>query len=119
MIKASEIVNVIVDEANNQLDVNLYLEGHSWCAYERSAYHLASLKVPVVLKKEVVCDGYDVILLKALIDVNEMSFPLSPKTRLATVADDRLKFRMKMKIEGFLEWKSAQLTSMPSSKIGS
>ena len=32
-----------------------------WCAYERSAYYLTQMEVPVVLKKEVIHDDYDVV----------------------------------------------------------
>ena len=64
----SLVENVLVNEIDNQNGVHLYLEGNKWCAYERSAYYLAKLKVPVVIKKEIVREGYDVILLKAFFE---------------------------------------------------
>lgn len=48
----SLVENVLVNEIDNQNGVHLYLEGNKWCAYERSAYYLAKLKVPVVIKRK-------------------------------------------------------------------
>ena len=72
MEHAAQVENVLVNEIDNQNGVHLYLEGNKWCAYERSAYYLAQLKVPVVIKKEIVRDGYDVVLLKAFFEVDDM-----------------------------------------------
>ena len=53
MEHAAQVEYVLVNEIDNQNGVHLYLEGNKWCAYERSAYYLAQLKVPVVIKKEI------------------------------------------------------------------
>lgn len=110
----SLVENVLVNEIDNQNGVHLYLEGDKWCAYERSAYYLAKLKVPVQIKKEVVRGGYDVILLKAFFTVDDMCLPLAPKTVLRQVADDKLLFQVNDSIEGFSEWKSFQLDKLPA-----
>lgn len=110
----SIVEKVLVKEIDNNNAVYLYLEGNAWCAYERSAYYLTRLKVPVVLEKEIVRDGYDVILLKAFIAVDDMSLPLAPTTELKLVSDDKLSFRMNANIEGFPEWKATQLMKLPA-----
>lgn len=94
--------------------VSTYLEGDSWCAYERSAYYLAKLNVPVILQKEVIREGYDVVLLKALFAVDDMCLPLAPKMELKRVADDKLQFHMYDDIDGFPEWKASQLNKLPA-----
>lgn len=109
MKQASDVEKVLVNEIDNASDVYLYLEGNSWCAYERSAYYLAKLNVPVKLVKEIVHEGYDVVLLKAYFAVDDMCLPLAPKTELRKVADDNLQFRVKECIDGFPEWKNSQL----------
>lgn len=108
------VENVLINEIDNHDGVHLYLEGNKWCAYERSAYYLAQLKVPVVIEREIVRDGYDVILLKAFFGVNDMCLPLAPKTVLRQVADDKLLFQMNDNIEGFSEWKAFQLNKLPA-----
>lgn len=111
---AAQVENVLVNEIDNQNGVHLYLEGNKWCAYERSAYYLAKLKVPVVIKKEIVRDGYDVVLLKAYFEVDNMCLPLAPKTVLKQVADDKLLFQVNDRIDGFSEWKAFQLDKLPA-----
>lgn len=101
-------------EIDNMDGVHLYLEENMWCAYERSAYYLASLNVPVCLKREVVRDGYDVVLLKATLSTESISLPLSPKTVLKWVADDRLTFGVTHSFSDFPEWKSNQLCRLPA-----
>lgn len=81
----------------------LRLEDNAWYAYERSAYFLAKLKVPVIIKREVVRGGYDIILLKASVAVDDLNLPLAPKTVLKLVADDNLQFLTSEKFEGFKE----------------
>lgn len=66
MERIADVEKVLMNEIDNLHGVYLYLEGDSWCAYERSAYYLAKLNVPVILQKEVIREGYDVVLLKAL-----------------------------------------------------
>jgi hypothetical protein len=89
-----------------------YLEGDAWCAYERSAYYLTQMEVPVVLKKEVIHDDYDVVLLKAFFAVNDMYLPLSPTAVLKLVADDKLQFQIRDRVEGFSEWKENELKKL-------
>lgn len=107
--QASDVEIVLSKEVNNPDSVYLYLEGDAWCAYERSAYYLAKIQAPVKLEKEVIRDGYDVVLLKALFRVDDLALPLSSSTLLKLVADDKLLFQMKERIDGFPEWKARQL----------
>ena len=95
MERIVDVEKVLMNEIDNLHGVYLYLEGDSWCAYERSAYYLAKLNVPVILQKEVIREGYDVVLLKAL-------------------ADDKLQFHMYDDIDGFPEWKASQLNKLPA-----
>ena len=76
MERIADVEKVLMNEIDNLHGVYLYLEGDSWCAYERSAYYLAKLNVPVILQKEVIREGYDVVLLKALFAVDDMCLPL-------------------------------------------
>ena len=85
MERIVDVENVLMNEIDNLHGVYLYLEGDSWCAYERSAYYLAKLNVPVILQKEVIREGYDVVLLKALFAVDDMCLPLAPKMELKRV----------------------------------
>ena len=62
MKQASDVESILLNEVDNEKYVYLYLEGDTWCAYERSAYYLA-MEFPVVLDKEIVHDGYEVILM--------------------------------------------------------
>lgn len=94
MERIVDVEKVLMNEIDNLHGVYLYLEGDSWCAYERSAYYLAKLNVPVILQKEVIREGYDVVLLKALFAVDDMCLPLAPKMELKRVADDKLQFHM-------------------------
>ena len=82
MERIADVEKVLMNEIDNLHGVYLYLEGDSWCAYERSAYYLAKLNVPVILQKEVIREGYDVVLLKALFAVDDMCLPLAPKMEL-------------------------------------
>lgn len=107
--KASVVEIVLSKEVNNPDSVYLYLEGDAWCAYERSAYYLAEIQAPVKLEREVVGDGYDVVLLKAFFRVDDLRLPLSSSTFLKLVADDKLLFQLKERIDGFPEWKARQL----------
>ena len=114
MERIVDVEKVLMNEIDNLHGVYLYLEGDSWCAYERSAYYLAKLNVPVILQKEVIREGYDVVLLKALFAVDDMCLPLAPKMELKTVADDKLQFHMYDDIDGFPEWKASQLNKLPA-----
>lgn len=108
--RASTVVEIVLSkEANNPDSVYLYLEGNAWCAYERSAYYLAKMQAPVKLEKEVVGDGYDIVLLKAHCGVDDLQLPLSSSSSLKKVADDNLLFQLKERIDGFHEWKTRQL----------
>jgi len=111
MESISKIEHVLLNEVDNPNKVYLYLEGDAWCAYERSAYYLAAIK-QVCLEKEIIGDGYDVILLKAYFRIDEMSLPLSPGVSLKSVADDKLQFSMNKGVEGFPEWKRKQLEKL-------
>lgn len=109
---ASLVERVLLNEVNNPNNVYLYLEGNAWCAYERSAYYLAKMQAPVTLEKEVIRDGYDVVLLKAMFYVDDMYLPLSPTAVLKLVADDKLQFEIKDRVEGFPEWKETELRKL-------
>jgi hypothetical protein len=109
MEKASDVEQVLMNEVDNPDGVYMYLEGDSWCAYERSAYYLSSLRVPVKLEKEVVRGGYDVVLLKAMFKTSEMTLPLSPMALLKQVSDDKVLFQIKDPARGFSQWKADQL----------
>ncbi|KKB48709.1 MULTISPECIES: hypothetical protein [Bacteroidales] len=113
MKQASDVESILLNEVDNEKYVYLYLEGDTWCAYERSAYYLA-MEFPVVLDKEIVHDGYEVILMKASFNVDKMQLPLFRTAVLRTVADDRLLFQISRTVEGFVEWKEQQLRSLPA-----
>ena len=70
--------------------------------------------MPVVLQKEVIREGYDVVLLKALFAVDDMCLPLAPKTELKRVADATWHFHIYDSIDGFPEWKASQLNKLPA-----
>lgn len=106
------IMNVLQNEVDNPNGVHLYLEGNAWCAYERSAYYLVSLKAPVRVNREIIRDGYDVVLLKATFAMDDMQLPIAPNTVLRSVADEELLFQVVGKIDGFLEWKESQLKDL-------
>lgn len=110
---ASGVEKVLMNEIDNRDGVYLYLEGNAWCAYERSAYYLSSLNVPIKLEKEV-CKQYDTVLLKALFNVENMCLPLASNMVLRRVGDDSLQFQIDNVIDGFSEWKTLQLGKMPA-----
>ena len=85
MKQASDVESILLNEVDNEKYVYLYLEGDTWCAYERSAYYLA-MEFPVVLDKEIVHDGYEVILMKASFNVDKMQLPLFRTAILRTTA---------------------------------
>ena len=105
MERIADVEKVLMNEIDNLNGVYLY---------ERSAYYLAKLNVPVILQKEVIREGYDVVLLKALFAVDDMCLPLAPKMELKRVADDKLQFHMYDDIDGFPEWKASQLNKLPA-----
>ena len=101
MEQASDVVELVLPhEVDNPNSVYLYLEGDAWCAYERSAYYLTQMEVPVV------------VLLKAFFAVNDMYLPLSPTAVLKLVADDKLQFQIRDRVEGFSEWKENELKKL-------
>ncbi|MBC8620150.1 hypothetical protein H8788_20645 [Parabacteroides faecis] len=115
MKRASDVELILLNEVENNRYVHLYLEGNTWCAYERSAYYLAVMNFPVCLDIEIVHDdGYEVILMKASFNIDQMRLPLCRSTVLRTVADDRLLFQIDKPIEGFVEWKGGQVSRMPA-----
>lgn len=103
------VETVLGNEIENPDGVYMYLEGDTWCAYERSAYYLASLLVPVKLKKEVIGEGYDVVLMKASLPTDSISIPLAPSVTLEKVADNLLFFRIRKEFDGFYEWKKEKI----------
>lgn len=111
MKQTSEVELILLNEVNNKKYVYLYLEGDTWCAYERSAYYLAK-EFPVILDKEIVHGGYEVILMKASFHIDEMQLPLFRTAVLRAVADDRLLFQIPNTVEGFVEWKERQLKGL-------
>lgn len=112
MERVSDIEVVLLNEVDNPNNVFMYLEGDTWCAYERSAYYLAEKLASVVIKKEVIGEGYDVVLLKAQFRVTDMCLPLSPGVALKSVADDKLQFCLDKRVDGFPEWKRKQLEKL-------
>lgn len=101
------MINVLQQEVDNTNQMILYQEGDEWCAYEHSAYYLAEKVSSVILKKEILGDGYDVILVKA--QVKDPLSPLVPGVTLKWVADDKLQFIFDGDIDGFPEWKEKQI----------
>ena len=114
MKRASDVELILLNEVDNNRYVHLYLEGDTWCAYERSAYYLAVRDFPVSLDIEVVHDGCEVILMKASFNIDQMRLPLCRSIVLRSVADDRLLFQLDKPITGFVEWKGEQLSGMPA-----
>lgn len=112
MERIADIENVLLNELDNPNSVYLYLEGDTWCAYERSAYYLAEKVSFVILQKEIIKEGFDVILLKAVFPVDKMNLPLSPGIALKSVADEQLLFSLDKQVEGFPEWKRKQLEKL-------
>lgn len=113
MKQASDVESILSNEVDNKKYVYLYLEGDCWCAYERSAYYLA-MEFPVVLDKEIVHDGYEVVLMKASFSIDKMRLPLFRTAVLRTVADDRVLFQITRTFDGFVEWKEQQLKRLPA-----
>lgn len=114
MKQISDVELILLNEVDNNRYVHLYLEGDTWCAYERSAYYLAVMDFPVSMDIEIVHDGYEVILMKASFNIAQMRLPLCRSVVLRTVADDRLLFQLDKPIDGFIEWKGEQLSGMPA-----
>lgn len=106
------VERVLPHEIDNEDTLYLYLEGDEWCAYERSAYYLATLKKSVQVVKEILRDGYDVILMKARFRMDELSLPLAPFTSLVSVADDKIAFRLDRTIDGFGSWKQEAIAPL-------
>ena len=113
MERIADVEKVLMNEIDNLHGVYLYLEGDSWCAYERSAYYLAK-EFPVVLNKEIVHDGYEVILMKASFNIDKMRLPLFRSAVLKRVGDDQVLFQIPGRVDGFVEWKAEQLDGMPA-----
>ncbi len=101
------MMKVLQQEVDNTNRMILYQEGDSWYAYEHSAYFLASKLSSVIVKKEILAEGYDVILVKA--KVEDPLSPLSTGFTLKWAADDTLQFAIDEPITGFPEWKENQL----------
>lgn len=112
MKQAFDVEEILLNEVDNEKYVYLYLEGDNWCAYERSAYYLAK-EFPVVLNKEIVHGGYEVILMKASFNIDKMQLPLFRSAVLKRVGDDQLLFQIPHTIDGFVEWKAELLDGMP------
>lgn len=64
------------------------------------------------IKERSVRSDYDVVLLKAFFAVNDMYLPLSPTAVLKLVADDKLQFQIRDRVEGFSEWKENELKKL-------
>lgn len=105
----SKVESVLSKEADNPDSVYLYREGDVWCAYERSAYYLAKLASPLLLAKEIIGGGYDVVLLKAVFHIDDMSRLSSPFIQLKKVSRNKIRLQLHACAEGFREWKEKQL----------
>ncbi len=110
MLQAKDIEHVLFHEIDNTNQIIMYLEGEDWCAYERSAFHLFRKKPTINICREVVADGYDVVLVKAFFPMEDLGDILSGLT-LKLVADGRLQFVLEERNDGFPEWKKTQLNS--------
>lgn len=111
MSSSTDIVQVLSREVDNTNILHMYLEGDSWCAYERSAFYLIHLHLhlPLTVEKEVLKEGYDLVLLKAKFKVTDMMLPLAPTVCLKEIADDSVTFLLRNPEAGFPEWKKEQL----------
>lgn len=107
----SYVERILVNEVENRQHVYLYLEGDCWCAYERSAYYLAQLNLPIQLQREVIKDGYDVILLKASVPVNCLDISQGGNMTLKRFGETDVEFKLLSDIYGFSEWKASQLNT--------
>lgn len=105
----SIVEKILVNEVENKQHVYLYLEGDNWCAYERSAYYLAQLNLPIQLQCEIVRDGYDVILLKACVPMNFLDMSKDSNMTLKRFGETDVEFKLLSDIYGFPEWKMSQL----------
>ena len=115
MICATDIVSILEKEMDNRNDIHLYLDGNLWIAYERSAYNLASLHVPMRMEREVIREGIDVILLKAAFRLDDLRASLKPSVELKLLSDDNLQFIMCPESrEDFSTWRAAQLKQLPA-----
>ncbi len=115
MVPVAEMVNILEKEMNNRNEIHLYLDGSYWLAYERSAYNLARLHVPVVMEREVIREGIDVILLKASFGINELHPFLTPSVELKLLSDNSIQFVIYTKSEeDFSQWKADQLSKLPA-----
>lgn len=103
------VERVLVNEISNEQNVYLYLEDNKWCAYERSAYYLAQLGISVQLERTVIRGGFDVILLKASLPINDMSLSNGSKMKLKRLGETDLHFQLSIDIKGFVDWKRSQL----------
>ena len=57
-------------------------------------------------------DVVGLVLLKAFFAVNDMYLSLSPTAVLKLVADDKLQFQIRDRVEGFSEWKENELKKL-------
>lgn len=106
--EVSYVEKILINEIGNNGYIYLYFEDGHWCAYERSAYFLIQLNAPVQLKKEVIHDGYDVILLKATVPSTYMNSS-DVDMQLKSFGETDAEFKLSGNIEGFPEWKMSQL----------
>lgn len=106
--EVSYVEKILINEVGNKENIYLYFEEGNWCAYERSAYFLIQLNAPVQLKKEVIRNGYDVVLLKATMSSIYMNFS-GADIQLKSFGETDAQFKLSGNIEGFPEWKMSQL----------
>jgi len=105
----NRVVEVLTREIDNHRNVYLFLEGENWCAYERSAYYLYSLNVPLKIDKKIVNGGYEIILVKAHINKRDLDFPICNNAVLKSVSDTSLIFSIKDTFKDFISWKKEKL----------
>ena len=108
--EVSYVEKILINEVGNRESIYLYLEEGHWCAYESSAYYLIQLNAPVQLKKEIIRDGFDVILLKATVPHTYMNSSVTTM-HLKSFGETDAEFKLSGSIEGFSEWKMSQLKS--------
>lgn len=105
------VENVLLIEIDNQNGIYLYRENEFWCAYERSAYYLAAMSLPVELKKEVV-KGIDLVVLKAYFRIETVFEQLTASSKFAQLeqlADNSIKYQIHLSLNGFGDWKKQML----------
>lgn len=109
------VENAILTEMDNQNGIYLYLENNNWCAYERSAYYLAAMSLPVELRKEIV-KGIDLIVLKAYFKIETVFERLTLKpskfVQLEQLADNLIKYQINISLNGFGDWRKQTLGSI-------